>query len=102
MKIKPPWAVDETTRELFNTQQNKTFQVAEFFIKDSENMPVCRVQLGLEKNAADLISAAPEMLEALETLWASLTLEECKRIETEVGPVYSQVQNAIAKARGEK
>jgi len=51
-----------------------------------------------EKEHARLIAAAPELLEACEAVYNSVTDEP----STIPGPAFAKVMNAIAKARGER
>lgn len=70
---------------------------------DAENNSVCRIVSNIPANAA-LISAAPEMLEALESALERIgillkradLLDERNAIATVL-----KIENAIAKARGE-
>lgn len=67
-------------------------RVAEVFFKPSETQ---------EKANRDLVSAAPELLEALEMVRDAYL--DCKKdgIPTPLGPAWTKIVESIAKAKGE-
>lgn len=90
---KGPWKV---SCQFGGATEIKSFHT----ITDSENRLF--VALADTRASASLIAAAPEMLEALEFLFANISTDEMQRLEDRRDANFVRLEALIAKARGVK
>jgi hypothetical protein len=93
-----PWIIVCRQKTMTNVQSNKTYQIDDYSIcsQEVQTMPLV-AQIGTNKANAQLIAAAPELLEALEHL--SKELCDGKFVKHSPDAIL-KIKSAIAKARG--
>ena len=84
-----PWKIDTSFGELE-------------VVSDAYGVAKIVSNCGKETANARLIAAAPEMLEALEFLFANISTDEMQRLEDRRDANFVRLEALIAKARGVK